>query len=65
MAPADGPSTSPPPPAPAPASAAEALDLGSIGGAVIAGRLQEPRALGALLAAVALVAFWLGRRSAG
>jgi uncharacterized protein len=50
------------PPAPEPA---EALDLGSLGGAMVAERLREPRVLGALLAAVALVAFWLGRRSAG
>lgn len=50
------------PPVPEPA---EALDLGSLGGAMVAERLREPRVLGALLAAVALVAFWLGRRSAG
>jgi carbon monoxide dehydrogenase subunit G len=46
-----------PPPEPA-----EALDLGSLGGAVIAQRLRDPRALAALLAVVAFVAFRLGRR---
>ena len=48
-----------PPPAPEPA---EALDLGSVGGAVIAERLRDPRVLGGLLAAVALLVFLLGRR---
>ena len=48
-----------------PAPAAEALDLGSLGGQIIAERLQDPRRLGGLLALVALVAFLLGRRSAG
>jgi carbon monoxide dehydrogenase subunit G len=42
----------------------EALDLGSLGGAVIAGRLQDPRRLAGLLGLIALVAFLLGRRSA-
>jgi carbon monoxide dehydrogenase subunit G len=46
-----------PPPEPA-----EALDLGSLGGAVIAQRLRDPRALAALLGVVAFVAFRLGRR---
>jgi carbon monoxide dehydrogenase subunit G len=71
----------PQPPAPAPAEAAEApaaaadspatgesesaLDLGSVGGAVIAERLKDPRVLGGLLAAVALVAFFAGRSSKG
>jgi len=54
-----------PPPRPvAPAEPAEALDLGSLGGAVIADRLRDPRRLAGLLAFVALVAYWLGRRSA-
>jgi uncharacterized protein len=48
-------------PAPEPA---EALDLGSLGGAVVAEHLRDPRVLGGLLAAVALIAYWLGRRSA-
>jgi carbon monoxide dehydrogenase subunit G len=58
-----------PPPAPGPAPPppprehADALDLGSIGGAVVAERLRDPRVLGALLAIVALVAFGLGRRA--
>ena len=43
---------------------ADALDLGAIGGAVLADRLRDPRRLGALLAVVALVSFLLGRRSA-
>ena len=50
---------------PAPAPQADALDLGSIGGAVVADRLRDPRLLAGLLAAVALVFFWLGRRSGG
>jgi uncharacterized protein len=41
---------------------AEALDLGSLGGAVVAARLRDPRVLGGLLAAVALIAYLLGRR---
>jgi carbon monoxide dehydrogenase subunit G len=43
---------------------AEALDLGALGGEMLADRLRDPRALGGLLALVALVAFLLGRRSA-
>jgi len=43
----------------------DALDLGSIGGAVIAERLQDPRRLAGLVAAVALISFFLGRRSRG
>ena len=46
-------------PAPEPA---EALDLGSLGGAVVVARLRDPRVLGGLLAAVALIAYLLGRR---
>jgi carbon monoxide dehydrogenase subunit G len=42
-----------------------ALDLGSLGGAVIAERLKDPRMLPPLLALVALVAFLAGRRSKG
>jgi carbon monoxide dehydrogenase subunit G len=44
---------------------AEALDLGALGGEMLGDRLRDPRALGGLLALVALVAFLLGRRSAG
>jgi carbon monoxide dehydrogenase subunit G len=51
-----------PPSRPAP-EPAEALDLGSIGGAMVADRLRDPRALGGVLAFVAFVAFLLGRRS--
>jgi carbon monoxide dehydrogenase subunit G len=47
----------PPPPA------ADALDLGSLGGQVVADRLREPRTLAAVLALVALVFYVLGRRS--
>ena len=46
-----------PPPEPA-----EALDLGSLGGAVIAGRLQNPRVLGAAIGIAALLGFLAGRR---
>ncbi len=52
-----------PPPRPAP-EPAEALDLGDLGGAVLLERLRDPQVLGGLLAAVALVFFLLGRRSA-
>jgi carbon monoxide dehydrogenase subunit G len=41
---------------------ADALDLGSLGGAVMAERLRDPRRLAGLLAFVAVVAYWLGRR---
>jgi carbon monoxide dehydrogenase subunit G len=43
---------------------AEALDLGALGGEMLADRLRDPRALGGVLAVVALIAFLLGRRSA-
>jgi carbon monoxide dehydrogenase subunit G len=52
-------------PAPATGAADSALDLGSLGGAVIAERFRDPRALGVLLAAVAFVAFLIGRGSKG
>jgi carbon monoxide dehydrogenase subunit G len=52
-----------PQPRPAP-EPAQALDLGELGGAAVKERLRDPRALGGLVAAVALVFFWLGRRSA-
>jgi uncharacterized protein len=42
----------------------EALDLGSLGGAMLADRLQDPRRLAGILGLVALIAFLLGRRSA-
>jgi uncharacterized protein len=57
------PAATPPPPRPAP-EREDALDLGSLGGAVIAERLHDPRRLAGLLGLVALVAFLLGRRSA-
>jgi carbon monoxide dehydrogenase subunit G len=47
-------------PAPEPA---EALDLGSLGGAVVADRLRDPRALAGLLALAALLGYLLGRRA--
>jgi len=46
----------------APPEPADALDLGSLGGAVVAERLRDPRALAALLLLVAFVAYRLGRR---
>jgi carbon monoxide dehydrogenase subunit G len=42
----------------------DSLDLGGLGGAVIADRLKDPRRVAGLLGLVALVAFFLGRRSA-
>jgi uncharacterized protein len=61
--------SSAPPPEPSPLQGPgmqreDALDLGSLGGAVIADRLQDPRRLAGLVGLVALVAFLLGRRSA-
>jgi carbon monoxide dehydrogenase subunit G len=53
----------PTPPPPLPPSSAEALDLGSLGGAMVADRLRDPRVLGGVLAFVAFVFFRLGRRS--
>jgi carbon monoxide dehydrogenase subunit G len=61
----------PPPPPPSPQTApaeppraaqANALDLGSVGGAVIAERLRDPRVLGGLLAGAALAGYLVGRR---
>jgi carbon monoxide dehydrogenase subunit G len=63
--PAAPPAGGTPSPAPAPAPVAEpagALDLGSLGGAVVADRLRDARALAALLAIVALIGYRLGRR---
>jgi uncharacterized protein len=50
----------PPPPEPT-AAPAEALDLGSLGGELIADRLRDPRRLVVLLALVACIAYLLGR----
>jgi carbon monoxide dehydrogenase subunit G len=55
------------PPAPAqprepPPEPADALDLGSLGGAVIAARLQDPRVLAGVIAAAALAGYLVGRR---
>jgi uncharacterized protein len=55
----------PPSPAEPAPEQAEALDLGSLGGAMVADRLRDPKALGGVLAAVALIFFLLGRRSRG
>src|SRR4051812_12107130 len=41
---------------------AAALDLGALGGAMLADRLRDPRRLAGLLGVVALVSFVLGRR---
>jgi len=61
-APAEDVAPAPPPTPPAP-EPAEALDLGSLGGAMVADRLRDPRVLGGVLAFVAFLAFALGRRS--
>ena len=61
-APAQDTAQVPPPSRPAP-EPAEALDLGSLGGAMVADRLRDPRVLGGVLAFVAFIAFGLGRRS--
>jgi uncharacterized protein len=52
-------------PAPQAAAArepADALDLGSIGGAVVSERLRDRRVLGGVVVAVALILYLLGRR---
>jgi carbon monoxide dehydrogenase subunit G len=63
-APTGGPAAAPaPPPRPAPAPSAGAeLSALSLAGAVVKGRLREPRNLAALLGGLALLAFLLGRR---
>jgi len=50
---------------PAAAEPQPALDLGSLGGAVVAERLRSREGMAAVLAFVAFVAFLLGRRSKG
>ena len=57
-----GPEAAAPPPPPPPPPSEDALDLGSLGGAVLADRLRQPRTLALVL--VALVSYVLGRRSA-
>ena len=59
-----GAGAAPPPPPPPPPQSEDALDLGSLGGAVLADRLRRPRTLALVLALVALVFYVLGRRSA-
>jgi uncharacterized protein len=63
---ADAAAAPPPPPSPPPPPppSEDALDLGSLGGAVLADRLRQPRTLAIVLALVALVFYVLGRRSA-
>jgi uncharacterized protein len=51
------------PPSPPGIQREDALDLGSLGGAMVADRLQDPRRLAGLIGLVALIAFVLGRRS--
>jgi carbon monoxide dehydrogenase subunit G len=58
---APGAGTAPPPARP---PGEDALDLGALGGAVLADRVRDPRTLAGVLALVALVFFGLGRRSA-
>jgi len=50
---------------PATAEPEAALDLGSLGGAVVAERLRTPGGMAAVIAFVAFIAFLLGRRSKG
>jgi uncharacterized protein len=49
--------------APPPVSHEDALDLGAVGGAVVAERLRDPRVLAGVLALAAFLGFVLGRRS--
>jgi carbon monoxide dehydrogenase subunit G len=66
--PAAAPATEPAPAAAMPPHASpereDALDLGSLGGAVIADRLRDPRRLAGVFGLIVLIAFLLGRRSA-
>ena len=58
-------SATPPPPKAEPAPEQEdALDLGSLGGAVAADKLSDPRNLGLVVGLAMLIAYLLGRRSA-
>ena len=61
--PAAAPPRAAPPPKPAP-PAAEALDVGSLGLAVVGDRLKDPRRLAPVIALLVVIAFVLGRRSA-
>ena len=54
----------PPPPPPRRDEEDDALDLGSVGGAMVADKLQDPRNLGLVIGLAMLVAYLLGRRSA-
>jgi hypothetical protein len=55
----------PPPPQAEPAPEQEdALDLGSLGGAMAADKLSDPRNLGLIIGLAMLIAYLLGRRSA-
>ena len=56
----------PPPPRPsaAPAGGDDSLDIGSMAGSMMAGRMQDPKALAMALGAAAFVGFLFGRRSA-
>jgi hypothetical protein len=60
-----GPAAGAAPPPPPPPPSEDALDLGSLGGAVLADRLRQPRTLAIVFAVVAFVFYVLGRRSAG
>jgi carbon monoxide dehydrogenase subunit G len=60
-APAAG-EAAPPPPRPAPEHE-EALDLGSLGGAMAADKLSDPRNLGIVIGVAMLIAYLLGRRA--
>lgn len=59
-------STQEPPPKaePAPPQQEDALDLGSLGGAMAADKLSDPRNLGIVIGVAMLIAYLLGRRSA-
>jgi carbon monoxide dehydrogenase subunit G len=59
----DAAAAAPPPPPPPPAPPAEALDLGSLGGAMVADRLRDPRVFAGLLAGALLAGYLLGRRA--
>jgi carbon monoxide dehydrogenase subunit G len=62
--PATEPQTAPPPAPDTAPPPAEALDVGSLGLAVAADRLKDPRRLAPVVALLVLIAFVVGRRSA-
>jgi uncharacterized protein len=62
--PSTGTEAPPPRPSAAPSGGQDSLDIGSMAGSMMAGRMQDPKALAMALGGAAFVGFLLGRRSA-